>query len=270
MSSEVAQEKSLFTPLPGKRVFEEIADQIRNLIYSKTLKPGDKLPSERELAVQFKTGRISVREALRMLEQAGLILIRQGSEGGAFVRDADLSLASESISDVIRRADLSLEDLTEVRIWVEELVIELAMQRMGEDDLGLLQKNILEAEAIMREGKANKGRTMDFDSLAVTNFDFHLIIVRSTKNPLLELIIESLIKSTQHFFGKKHLLFDSLEQHIRHHKAIYEAIKEKKAPAAKQMLKRHSLRIQRDFSKVYGGLRAKNGNSDRKTARLRH
>ncbi len=257
MNSENGQEKSLFTPLPGKRVFEEIADQIRNLIYSKTLKPGDKLPSERELAVQFKTGRISVREALRMLEQAGLVLIRQGSDGGAYVRDADLSHASESIFDIIRRVDMSLEDLTEVRIWVEELVVELAIQRMSEEDLELLQKNMQETEAILRESKANKGGKVDLGSLAVTNFDFHLIIARSTKNPLLELIIESLIKGTQHFFGKKHFLLDTLEQHIGHHKAIYEAIKEKKRAKAKEVLKRHSLRIQQDFSKVYGGLRGK-------------
>jgi len=263
MSSDNTRGKLLFKPLPGKRAFEEIADQIRSLIYSKTLNPGDKLPSERELAVQFKTGRISVREALRMLEQAGLILIRQGSDGGAYVRDADLSHASESISDVIRRADLSLEDLTEVRIWIEELVIELAVQRMGEGHLELLQKHIQEAEAILKEGKAARGKSLDFDSLAVTNFDFHLTIARATKNPLLELIIESLIKSTQHFLGKKHLPFDSLEQHIGHHKAIYGAIKEKKVLLAKQILKRHSLRIQQDFSKVNGGLRGNKGKSEK-------
>lgn len=258
MSSGNTEEKILFTPLPGKRVFEEIADQIRNLIYAKTLKPGDKLPSERELAVQFKTGRISVREALRILEQAGLVSIRQGSEGGAYVREADLSHASESIFDVIRRADMSLKDLTEVRIWVEELVIELAMQRMSGDDLVLLERNMQEAKAIMKGIKASNGAAVDLASALIINFDFHLIIARSTKNPLLELIIESLIKGTQHFFGKKHFLLDSLEQHIGHHKAILEAIKAKRLAKAKEVLKRHSLRIHKDFSEVYSGGRDRN------------
>src|SRR5512136_2169173 len=85
------EEGPLFQPLPVKRTFMEIANQIRSSIYAKTLKPGDKLPSERELAVQFNVGRISVREALRMLEQAGLIFIKQGSSGGAYVKEADTS-----------------------------------------------------------------------------------------------------------------------------------------------------------------------------------
>jgi GntR family transcriptional regulator, transcriptional repressor for pyruvate dehydrogenase complex len=257
------QEKGLFTPLPGKRVFEEIADQIRNLIYAKTLKPGDKLPSERELAVQFKTGRISVREALRILEQAGLVSVRQGSDGGAFVREVDLSHASESIFDLIRRADMSLKDLTEVRIWVEELVMELALQRMSRDDLSLLERNMQEAEAILKGIKASNGAAIDLGSALIVNFDFHLIIARSTKNPLLELIIESLIKGTQHFFGRKHFLLDSLEQHIDHHKAILEAIKAKRLAKAKEVLKCHSLRIQQDFFKAFSGPRGRNATKRR-------
>jgi DNA-binding FadR family transcriptional regulator len=101
------EEGPLFQPLPVKRTFMEIANQIRTSIYAKTLKPGDKLPSERELAVQFSVGRISVREALRMLEQAGLILIKQGSGGGAYVKAADTSAISESVYDLVSSRHLS-------------------------------------------------------------------------------------------------------------------------------------------------------------------
>ena len=70
--------------IAGKRTFKEIERQIREMIYWGALKPGDKLPSEKELASQFRAGRLSVREALRTLEQAGLIVVKQGSTGGSY------------------------------------------------------------------------------------------------------------------------------------------------------------------------------------------
>ena len=79
----------IFDPIPTRRIFEEIADQIRQRIYDGDLKPGDRLPGERDLASQFGVGRMVVREALRTLEEGGLVQIKKGSDGGAFVKEAD-------------------------------------------------------------------------------------------------------------------------------------------------------------------------------------
>ena len=65
---------ALFKSIKNKRIFETISEQIKELIYSGVLKPGDKLPSERKLSEQFGTGRMVVREALRILEHAGVDL----------------------------------------------------------------------------------------------------------------------------------------------------------------------------------------------------
>jgi len=86
---------SLFKALPSKRAFDEIADQIKDLIYSKTLKPGDKLPPERDLATQFGTGRMAVREALRILEIQGMVDIRHGK--GAFVKSPSTDILNVPI-----------------------------------------------------------------------------------------------------------------------------------------------------------------------------
>jgi GntR family transcriptional regulator, transcriptional repressor for pyruvate dehydrogenase complex len=86
MKTDLCPKRALFTPLPEKRTFKEIERQMRQSIHSRALKPGDRLPSEHELAAQFKAGRLSVREALRMLEQASLIVVTQGSTGGSYVR----------------------------------------------------------------------------------------------------------------------------------------------------------------------------------------
>jgi DNA-binding FadR family transcriptional regulator len=171
----MAANGSLFKALPSKRAFDEIADQIKNLIYSKTLKPGDKLPPERELASQFGTGRMAVREALRLLEQSGLITVKQGSEGGAFVKEADTSLATETISGLIRRASLTMKDVMEVRIDFEQAVLETAIGRITDTDMKLLKKRIDEAETMIREDKEGI-KPLDPSLLGETYADFHLAL----------------------------------------------------------------------------------------------
>ena len=79
-------ELTKFGPYKPPRAFQEIADQIKKAILDRKLKPGERLPSERELAEQFQVGRLTIREALRSLETSGIITIRKGSGGGAFVR----------------------------------------------------------------------------------------------------------------------------------------------------------------------------------------
>src|SRR5271157_855002 len=115
--------QSLFIPLGTKRAFEDISDQIRELIYSGVFKPGDKLPPERELAIQFNAGRMVVREAFRTLEQSGLIYIKQGSFGGAFIKKMDSSPIENSISDMIKIGNITMENLTEARIKIESVIL---------------------------------------------------------------------------------------------------------------------------------------------------
>ena len=81
-----------------------------------------------------------MREALRVLEQAGLILIKQGSGGGAYVKAADTSAISESVYDLVSRSDISLEDLTEVRLAVEKQILQSAFDKITADDMEMLER----------------------------------------------------------------------------------------------------------------------------------
>ena len=121
---------SIYKRINSKRTFENIADQIKDLIYSKTLKPEDRLPSERELAIQFGTGRMAVREALRILEASGFVFIRPGAEGGTFVRELDSTGMTETISHLINVGNITVEELTEARISIESIVIESIINRI--------------------------------------------------------------------------------------------------------------------------------------------
>ena len=238
---------SLFKALPSKRAFDEIADQIKDLIYSKTLKPGDKLPPERDLATQFGTGRMAVREALRILEQSGLIIVKQGSEGGAFVKEADTSMATEIISGLIRRSSLTMEDVMEVRIKFEMAVLEAAIGRITESDMEMLQKRIDDAEIMIREDKEGI-RPLNPFLLGETYADFHLILARATKNPVYEIIMDCLMRVSHGVMTQQMIPSDRFKEHLEFHKNLYNALKYKDATIAGPHFKEYRQAVKRHFT----------------------
>ncbi len=84
-----------FRPVRTPRIHEEICRQVRGRLARGQLKPGDKLPPERELALEFGVSRGAVREALRTLENAGLVALRKGMHGGAFIRAGEPALLAQ-------------------------------------------------------------------------------------------------------------------------------------------------------------------------------
>jgi len=223
----------LFTPFKTKRAFEEIADQIKELIYSGIFKPGDKLPSERELASQFKAGRMVVREALRTLEQSGLIYIKQGSFGGAFIKEIDASTITRSISDMVKIGNVTLQNLTEARLGIEMFILDLAMMRMTDHNLDLLKKNIDEAEE-----KVNKGVR-----ILQENMEFHILLAKASQNPLFESIIKSIMEVTKSLMGPVNPGMEYVIRVLDYHKEIYESIRNKSFMQAKKKMKEHLLDV---------------------------
>jgi DNA-binding FadR family transcriptional regulator len=229
---------SLFIPFKTKRAFEEISDQIRELIYSGIFKPGDKLPPERELASQFKSGRMVVREALRTLEHSGLIYIKQGSLGGTFIKNADTKVITRSISDMIRIGNVTLQELTETRLGIEMVILDFAFNRINRDDLDLLKKNIEDSEEQILKGK----RPLD------DHLNFHLLLAKSSKNTLFEMIIESIMTVTKSFLLTVKPDAKYLNKVLNYHKEIYKAIKENNLTIAKGKMKEHLLDANRKIS----------------------
>src|SRR3954453_4795296 len=96
-----AAPEGLFKAVSSSRVSQLIVDQIRLLLKEERLQPGDRLPSERELCVQFGVSRVTVREALRSLEASGLVEIRVGARGGAFVTAPSSRRVGEGLADLL-------------------------------------------------------------------------------------------------------------------------------------------------------------------------
>ena len=227
----------LFKPLESKRAFEAISEQIKDLIYTGQLNPGDRLPGERELAALFKTGRMVVRESLRMLEQSGFIYIKSGYKGGAFVKHVGSDVMTGSIVDLAKLGRISLEQLTEARIEIESAIVGLAAKRMDEQDFEQLWKNIEYSEQMIAQGKM----------LREGNISFHLLLARGTRNYLLEVIIESVMNVVDS-------LAEQLKPGIRYsakildtHKAIYEALRRKDVESARKLMRGHLVDVRSRF-----------------------
>ena len=119
--------EKLFNPLKPKRAFEEVCDEIKTLIFTGTLKPGDRLPTELELASQFNVSRQTVREALRLLETTGFINMQKGGSGGPLIVDTILNTISNSFLDAFQLQKISVDELTAARIEIEKMVLKAVL-----------------------------------------------------------------------------------------------------------------------------------------------
>jgi GntR family transcriptional repressor for pyruvate dehydrogenase complex len=166
-----------FTPVNTGRISAEIVDQIKSAIRDGRLGPGDQLPAERELTKQLGVSRVSVRDALRMLEAHGLIEVKVGARGGAFVTTPEPSLVSEGFADMLRMSDVTPADVTEMRLVFELAMLPLAVERATEADLDEL--------AAICDASEAEGYTV------VRSAEFHTRLAQCTHNDALGLFAQS-------------------------------------------------------------------------------
>src|ERR1700692_2066547 len=133
------------TGLKRPRVHESVAHQIRQAIFGGLLAPGHKLPPEREMAVGFQTSRVALREALRALEKEGMITIKQGFGGGAFVADFDNALRAllDSLSTAVKLGQAKSAHLTEVRTMLETEITRLATLRATPENIQAIEAVVI-------------------------------------------------------------------------------------------------------------------------------
>ena len=125
------------------RVSETIVRRIKKQISDGRLVAGHKLPAEREMARQYKTSRVSVREAYRSLEDLGVLRIRRGADGGAFIAKVDHEPVLRSLSLVLSLSRTSHKELTEARMLIEPPIARLAALRARKEDIARLEQVLL-------------------------------------------------------------------------------------------------------------------------------
>jgi len=229
----------MFISVKSDKVSQHIIDQIRNAIFDGRLKPGDKLPSERELIENFKVGKATLREALRSLEVLGFLEIRKGVSGGAFVTEVDMTKARDSFTNFLLFKNLSLKDLSEVRLLLEPYIAEKATLAITREDLHRLEKLIKGSEQAIRSDIAFESRKDEIE--------FHRIIASVTGNPILMFIldfVENLLIDTKAILkpGKE---FST--KVLRSHKRIYNALLERNIKKVHQEMVRHIREVEKDL-----------------------
>lgn len=183
-----------FAPIAPQRAFEDIAAQIRELVANGKLKPGDRLPAERDLSAKFNVSRNTLREALRALELSGMIELRKGASGGAFVVPGNSDVVVNGLRDLYHLGAITPEHLTEARIWLSEIVVRVACERATEEDLQALEENV---ELAARAQKAG-----NFDERARLHREFHNILAACTRNPIIAITMEAVVEVLRKFIER--------------------------------------------------------------------
>ncbi|MCK9510026.1 MAG: FCD domain-containing protein [Pigmentiphaga sp.] len=185
MNTSTSTGAATFAAIAPLRAVDEIEVQIRSMLAKGQLKPGDKLPSERDLATQLKVSRNTLREALRTLERAGILELRKGATGGAYIMHGSSGAIVNGLSDLYHLGAITPRQLTEARIWLSEIVVRVACERATDDDLLELEANIA---ATQRAADADQ-----FNERQRLNREFHLILARTTRNPIIESTMEGVM-----------------------------------------------------------------------------
>lgn len=220
----------MFTPIKSTRVYEQVVEQIKKMIINGTLRKGDKLPTERDLAEQLQVSRTSVREALRALEVIGLVESRQGA--GNYIKESFGDNLFEPMSMMFLLEKGAPLEILEFRKVLEVEAAVLAAKRINEEEVETLGKLLDEMKAC-----ADEDRSIILDK------EFHFTIAKASKNLLIINILKVISQLMDEFIKdsrKKILRFeDNRIKLLVQHEMLYSALKNKDVDEAFKAISGH-------------------------------
>jgi GntR family transcriptional repressor for pyruvate dehydrogenase complex len=226
-----------FQPIHVRRTFEEICERIREQLALGVLKPGDKLPRERDLAEQLGVSRNVLREALRSLEMAGLLRLQKGVKGGAFVQDGDMSRMNDVVRDMLSLGAISVGELSEGRIQILDLVVRLACERARQADFLALEANIERSEIATREGRL-------LDRVECSR-EFYRLLAAATGNKVMAMIMDSVTEIHMRFvYAKVASSGVSMPQLVEKRRQFLSALRKRDVSAAARLMRVHLESVQ--------------------------
>ncbi|MBN8988944.1 MAG: FadR family transcriptional regulator [Rhizobiales bacterium] len=188
---EARSDGRTFRPVKTRRIFEEICDAIREKLVSGELKAGDRLPSERELSEMLDVSRTALREAIRTLEIAGIVEMRKGSKGGAFITESGVGQVTRTFSDMLDFGRVSLATLLEARLLVMDAVVRSACERASAADIERLSRNVAETVELTRQGR--------YEERTLKAVQFSTLLANSTGNQVMSAILEAMASVIRRF-----------------------------------------------------------------------
>lgn len=218
-------------PIKTKRIYEEIIEQIRILVTEGHLQPGDRLPSERDLAGQLNVSRASVREALSALEMMGLLEIRSGE--GTFIKKIDIDSVVTPLTWVLSMEKDTVLELLEVRKMIEGQAVALATRRAKPEDLRELEDALQAMYVDLQTGQLGED----------ADHRFHYAIAKASQNKIL-LRLMNAISDTMHQTLKASRIRlyegqDAPERLFREHSLVFDAILKQDSERARHVMLDH-------------------------------
>jgi GntR family transcriptional repressor for pyruvate dehydrogenase complex len=175
----------MFQIAEDKEITGNVAVQIEAAILEGSLAPGEKIPSERDLQMIFKTGRGVVREALRELKQKGLIEARRGGKKGTYVKRVGAQDASKPLALMIKQGAIDIANLIEFRESIDRTITLLAISRGDAREAEALLNGVADLERV------GLCQTPCLAQIKEVDRALNLLLVKMTKNPLFDWIMQT-------------------------------------------------------------------------------
>lgn len=231
-------DKLTYRPIERQKTYELVAERLVDDISSRRLKPGDTLPTERELVQTYGVGRSSVREALRILESRGLI---ESTGTGTFAVADYLRPLNKSL-DVLLSVDAAdFRELFEIRRILEVEAAALAASRRTKAELAAMARAIDEMQA----GLDSEERFIEAD------LRFHLLVAGATRNRVVLHLMDAIRTLLQRSLSSSYHIPGSPESAIQMHRLILEAIEAKQPEDARRRMQDHVAQVERDTAKAH-------------------
>jgi GntR family transcriptional repressor for pyruvate dehydrogenase complex len=227
-----------FSPIAIRRLSEIVEHRIKDSILKGEIEPGQKLPTERELAKQFGVSVVTAREALRALEIVGYIQRRKGKGGGIFVKELQSDPVKVALYEFLRSRKFTLRDICELRRIIEPSAARLAASQMTSQVAAVLEKNIKYCERKINKTEQTFSEK-EFLDIREKNVEFHRLIAEATHNPVLALTIDYAVDFLFEFTKSLTPNIQYSIQQTNEHRRIFTRLRHGDAEAAEKEMLAH-------------------------------
>jgi GntR family transcriptional regulator, transcriptional repressor for pyruvate dehydrogenase complex len=230
-----AGECPVYKVVRTSRLCEQIVQQIEESVLNGTLKPGDQLPAERDLAQRLGVSRTAVREAVKTLREKGLVEAYSGR--GTFVTDGTSQAARQSFDLMVKIGQQEgSPHLAELRLILEPGIAAMAAERAKDEDLTAMR----EAVAVMERSQKDPETYIEAD------LDFHLALAEAVANPLILSLIDSIVGLLREQRIKIFNVEGGPQRGQFHHKRILEAMEQRDPEMARGAMRAHLEQVRQD------------------------
>lgn len=242
-----------FTSIKTPQLSDEIVQQIKNAIAENKFQCGDKLPSERELSDQFNVSRVTVRDALNTLHTLGLINVKKGKNGGAYITKPTADPIIENFKNLVRYGIIDYWHLFDARLYIEPMASQVvAQQKNRSHELNYIKEILNNAESNL---------SISWKRARQLNVSFHNEIAKLTKNEIIIYMTESItqafslaiIEKTENYLNQ-----NIVYKFINEHRSILNSIENNQPEKAYDLTKKHLIETRNIYSKFLSNSKNEN------------